>query len=931
MFSVTREGFVVTSSLGAKHAVAHPLLMDLPFVKSVETWVRGCFPWAEYLQSDSATIDVPDLTFPGIVALQGVKGLGKSKAIAAAVAALPAETTVLLVTFRRALAWSSLHVLGPTTKVYSDIHGLIVPSEHPRVSVLVNSIGRVAGSYDVVVVDEIVSVIDMLAGQLMESPDYRVNALHGLQTIMRGAKCIVAADAMLDSSCITFLLSCRNAPVPTPLRVHDNVTRIHNDYVYVAHENRKTWEAELAACVVSGQRVVVACMTKAMATQLAAQFADTYAVTSYCSGDDPAVLQTHMLDIHTHWKACQILVYSPVITAGCSFELPHFDVVFFYGKPGLGSVRSAIQMISRVRDVSQKRVHVFIAECTEEGRGGAGAGGGARPASVSSPSAAYRMLPHGTTLPSAEPCRHYFPKPEDVHMQLLEQLERFRNKETTVAAQAFQYHFWYLVTQSGASIVFSHQHLLPIVPHAVLAAAVETCQSTPPRDDDDDDAAGTIAGLMVGQESMLAHGWDGPQLRKRASGGGMKLLQRAAALHYEDAVAANVLEGVVVRDVTADGTPLKAERDARMHSWMFFSAIHNIHVPGFTEEWNAVFSADALRSRTPRTIVHFTAAAMSAKYQPPALAAAVAELLQKNHRDAWILGAMDVSVRGLQPPPVTAAVLLEGAATPEPEPRIPELLNAAIAKLTPVWVGTNVRVSNGMVDVLVEDAVGGWHVVVCRSTGAADCLYDYDLLKGLALCASMPYFDCKSLVFVYLQVGETVTVDVAGWLSYPLRRMLYEARKKEPLPGSDICFMVFDAFGAVTARDPATGRGATFFSVKDAVGALTGVTSRTRVVSWGFRDGYSEQFADSMHDLEYVVAHKLGCASRAKALNIFNARTLHHGSSSDGIVTLMNLYMSVLQNGTLVYFHDLVPLGMAVFGVPSVSYYDMIIDAKTVQ
>jgi hypothetical protein len=368
-FSKCASGFIVFGEHNV--AVTHPAITSLPYERSIAPWVRGFFPDAQYVQrgDDVRRIhddDLPLESFRGVLALQGAKGLGKSKAVHAAVARLPPSTTAVQITFRRCLAWSSNRLMGERAALYTDIPASapISARSFPRLTILINSIARVRGCYDVVVIDELVSVVDMLAGRRLMGAEARIAALFTLAQLIAGARVVLVADAVLDAACLQFVCMCRRINEPlaaVPMRVVDYTYRLHGDYSYVAHENELTWRRALDAALREGQHVVVPCMTKGMATRLAAAYQDAYDVRCYTADVDPARLHEHMRDIHTHWSGAQLLVYSPVITAGCSFELPHYDTVFFYGMAGLGSVRSAMQMIARVRSVATKTVHVYIA------------------------------------------------------------------------------------------------------------------------------------------------------------------------------------------------------------------------------------------------------------------------------------------------------------------------------------------------------------------------------------------------------------------------------------------------------------------------------------------------------------------------------------------------------------------------------------------
>ena len=150
--------------------VSHPALQTLPFESSIEGWARSYFPGAAYMARDQDRVAAEDLDLnvPGVLVVQAPKGAGKSKAIREAVHnQLPAKASVLQITFRRSLAWSSCALAGRGASLYSALpEGAISARQHPRLTIVINSISRVRGTYDVVIIDEIVSVMDMLAGSV---------------------------------------------------------------------------------------------------------------------------------------------------------------------------------------------------------------------------------------------------------------------------------------------------------------------------------------------------------------------------------------------------------------------------------------------------------------------------------------------------------------------------------------------------------------------------------------------------------------------------------------------------------------------------------------------------------------------------------------------------------------------------------------------
>ena len=69
-------------------------------------------------------------------------------------------------------------------------------------------------------------------------------------------------------------------------------------------------------------------------------------------------------DVNKVWNEVDILIYTPTIMAGCSFDLSHFTRAFAYFTNLSVDYRSAIQMLGRVRDISTHEYHIFIKQTT---------------------------------------------------------------------------------------------------------------------------------------------------------------------------------------------------------------------------------------------------------------------------------------------------------------------------------------------------------------------------------------------------------------------------------------------------------------------------------------------------------------------------------------------------------------------------------------
>lgn len=929
MFTVNDVGFVVQTS--TQLSVAHRGLAGIPFEASIESWVREYFPAASYTQRDVTGIDAPNLLARGVLAIQAPKGAGKSKAVRAAVAALPEAHTAVQITFRRTLAWSSCEMMGKNATLYSNImDSTISARHHPRLTIVVNSINRVRGSYDVVVIDEIVSVLDMLAGTLL-SASSRVAAACTLAYLIASARVVVVADAMLDAACLDFVLLCRRLQVPPPdnpateLRVIDYVRRIHTDYRYVAHAHQDTWTKELGRALAEGKRCVVPCMTKAQALRLAAQFGHLYDTQCYTADVDPTELNTHMSNIHEHWTKVQLLIYSPVITAGCSYELPHFDAVFFYGYVALGSVRSAIQMIARVRDIRDRVVHVFIAGAKH-----------------------YNPLPCGPApLPilSADASQ-----PQETQMRILKLLDTYRKTEDLHATQAFPYYFWALVVHSGARIHYPGEDLLAKVPPELLSpptpAHHSTVSATATIPEIATAAAATSnAPALAKREPWFLHDW-----AAQASGldeypvgevvgfpSGATLLQKAQWARQEHLTDLGMLpahgscELKVLSKCTA-GNDLpewcsSLETERRLRAWAALVVHKSVKLAGGGAPQNVGVATPVpmavLPDAAPQVLVYPPAAmGVGKKFANNAVrdecVAHVMAYINPTRtvldtcQNAWVLAGMEQEMRDGVP---VSSVALQRLPGPALAYAMTLADRVSLLFLRMRLVAVNVPVGTkpgamGVVDFVCIDRAGDTHLVLCRTSGCLATTGHADMVKALVLAS---VFDRRvaTVRLVYVLLDQQATVDVREWRHAELRdsltvfnclrpwqpeqHVVYGVPVAHPHLDSDSPSTDFHSDSnsdtdsgstpaprnALLVLDPATN-GVTTVDASDPDAVRAAMGDR-RMITWGDVPIDAEDaLADRIHDMHAAVGLRMGC-SKGVTLPIEQAQVVGH-SVGDGRV-----------------------------------------------
>lgn len=339
--------------------VGNIFLTEMTYKHTIEPMVRELFPDAVYHQVDDRAIkDIPTIDKGGTLVIQGQKGFGKSKAIRLLKESCFKGKSIVHINFSRSLAYFSAIKRGEDVHHYSADEE---PLTQDLLEVVVNSLARVKRPYDVVIIDEVVSVMSSISGSLI-TDTHRMSVLNCLRRLLVAAKYVIIADAFVEPVTVHFVRTLRGSW--SPLRFIDYTFRPQNGHECIVYRSRDGWKTALLRAIGKGLKVVVPCMYRYMVKALASEITRAWpdlTVQAYYDGpgsDDTAGAMKNI----KRWKRCRVLLYSPCITAGCSFEEKHFDTQFFYGvsSPYTGNVQSALQMTSRVRDIKNRDIHVYI-------------------------------------------------------------------------------------------------------------------------------------------------------------------------------------------------------------------------------------------------------------------------------------------------------------------------------------------------------------------------------------------------------------------------------------------------------------------------------------------------------------------------------------------------------------------------------------------
>ena len=313
--------------------------------------------------------------------------MGKSKQLIKHLRSLKEEiNSILVVSFRRAFTEEFLSkfntndgrtglnkVYGGDLEDYKNIslHGnrKIIASMHPFVMVQVESFHRVNSTYDCVILDESESIYDQFSSSNIKSLSLIINNFH---KVIANAKRVICMDAYMSERTVELTNKLRKKGGTH----NDNIKFVMNtfknqgpksengQYKYNIGYCENAFFHKLDKVLSQGKRVVILSNTrdklKAYEKLITKKYKDLN-IQSYTSLSKYKE-KCDLKDVNRTWLQYQVVMYSPTITAGISFEEKHFDQVFCLFSNMSCNVLACMQMMGRIRDVKDKEITILLEE-----------------------------------------------------------------------------------------------------------------------------------------------------------------------------------------------------------------------------------------------------------------------------------------------------------------------------------------------------------------------------------------------------------------------------------------------------------------------------------------------------------------------------------------------------------------------------------------
>jgi len=264
---------------------------------------------------------------------------------------------IRILSFRQTFS-SNIKDKFPDFVLYSDVKGSLYQK---KLIIQVESLHRLnieIGSEpaDLVILDECESIFEQFGSGLLKNTS---ECFSKFQWLLKYSKNVICMDANISNRTFNILGKLRGDFLQTDKVIyHCNEYKNATEDQYYATGNKMKWLSILYASIESGERLGCPMSSLSEAKILYKTLMDKYPdkrIKLYSSETKYSEKKEHFENVDYYWAEFDILIYTPTISAGISFEKVHYNKIFGYFTDQSCSIETCTQMIGRIRNVSDKK------------------------------------------------------------------------------------------------------------------------------------------------------------------------------------------------------------------------------------------------------------------------------------------------------------------------------------------------------------------------------------------------------------------------------------------------------------------------------------------------------------------------------------------------------------------------------------------------
>lgn len=203
--------------------------------------------------------------------------------------------------------------------------------------------------YDLVVIDEIESVLNHFRSCTIPNKEYAFNLM---RDFVFNANKVLALDGDLHNRSYTYLKHFGDSVI-----IENEIKKNKRHFIF--SNNRNIFELNLANDLANGENIGLISMSSKLAMLYEKRFKDKYKTVLHCAKSDDKH-KDKLKDVKTFWKQFQLVIYSPTIESGVNFDAEHFHKIYVILSPKSTSPRGLMQMMNRIRKLKNHNVMIYL-------------------------------------------------------------------------------------------------------------------------------------------------------------------------------------------------------------------------------------------------------------------------------------------------------------------------------------------------------------------------------------------------------------------------------------------------------------------------------------------------------------------------------------------------------------------------------------------
>ena len=295
-----------------------------------------------------------------LVLVKANPGVGKTVQLKKQIEALSVDTRICFISYNKVLCYKDYQEF-PNFKLYCEE----TDCDADRIVICLDSLYKIEDcEFDLVILDEAFSVQSHFESAVMKNPQLVMNKF---QSILIRSKKVIMLDANGDEKIVTDVVKW----IETIKKI--KAYRIHNKFVRPTNRRaifmgRRTMNKQISFVMEKlkeGKRVVVPVSSKVVAEKLemvARERMPGIKMKKYDSESCRSELYKDVTNPNEAWSDLDLLIYTPTIGAGVSFERKHFDICvgIFESSMNHAPVYICYQQLFRARMLKEGEMYLFI-------------------------------------------------------------------------------------------------------------------------------------------------------------------------------------------------------------------------------------------------------------------------------------------------------------------------------------------------------------------------------------------------------------------------------------------------------------------------------------------------------------------------------------------------------------------------------------------